>query len=378
MRHVEIIRILKKLRPDSPMVEFLAELDHLQFADTRAENHKRIHGLLSFTTVVYSKDFPLLELQALSFARFVDPDQVGSIRVIMNDVDEPALRAMVEPILASYGPLRPKVEVLSGDDVLLAPGQCARRSISDRILVENRYRIPGARKGGWRGNNGYRTQQVLKLGSARAASTENIVILDTKNLFLRPFQEAEFFSDSGAARIPFIGVKSDYHRRWLEQSFDALGASIPETDGIQTTNFATPYPVRRSLILDLLQEINARHGSVQSLFASRRRPSEFMLLNAFCLKSEAGFAPWFEPSGNTSIGLWPSFSGQKLTDELSRLDDPETLTLGLHNRALYKLPADIRNRVFHELESRGICDRSIAEAALNRTAALTGQVEVGG
>lgn len=241
--------------------------------------------MLSFATVVYSKDFPLLELQALSFARFADPAQVSSIHVILNDVDEASLRRQIEPILPAYGPLQSKVEIISGDDVLLGDGHCARRPLRDRLLIENRFRIPFIRKGGWRGNNGYRNQQVLKLGAARVAGSDNMVILDTKNVFLRNFEETEFFSASGQARLQFIGVGSDFHRNWLRESLDTLDVSCPDLRQMKTTTFATPFPVRRSLVLALLDDINSRYGSVQALFASRRRPSEFMLMNAFCMKS---------------------------------------------------------------------------------------------
>ncbi|MBO9446568.1 DUF6492 family protein [Ruegeria sp. R14_0] len=328
--------------------------------------------MLSFATVVFSKDFPLLELQALSFARFVDPDQVGSIHVILNDSDEDRLRTQIEPILNAYGPHRQKVQVVGGDELLLQPGQYARRSFSDRVLIENRFRIPGARKHGWRGTNGYRSQQVLKLGAARVAATENMVILDTKNLFLRSFDGSEFFADSGAARMAFINVESEFHRNWLLQSLDALGAPQVNLSGLRTTTFSTPFAVRRSLVLALLDEINALYGSVQSLFGSRRRPSEFMLMNAFCLKSSEGYAPWFEDKAQCNIGIWPSYSPEVVETQLAMLEDPAALTLGLHNRALSKLPVNLRDRVFAELEHRGICDRSHAEQVLNRTASLTG------
>nr|WP_254452939.1 DUF6492 family protein [Ruegeria atlantica] len=328
---------------------------------------------MSFATVVYSKDYPLLELQALSFARFVDPDMVSSIHVIMNDNDEEALKAKIAPILDAYGPLRSKVEVLGGDALLLQPGQSAERSFSDRFLIENRFRIPGIRRQGWRGANGYRSQQVLKLGAARVAASENMVILDTKNVFLRGFDQAEFFAENGAARIAFIDVESDYHRNWLIESLDALAASHIDLNGLKTTTFATPFAVRRSLVLALLEEINAKYGSVQALFGSRRRPSEFMLLNAFCLKSPEGYAPWFEDQAQCNIGLWPTYSPEEMASQLAMLDNPAALTLGLHNRALALLPDNLRDRVFSELENRRICDRSRTEEVLNRAATLTGR-----
>ncbi len=327
--------------------------------------------MLSFATIVYSKDVPLLELQARSFARFVDPEMVASIHVIMNDVDEAGLRTKIDPILPSYGPLRSKVHVVGGDEVLLGPKHCAKRPTLYRALIENRYRIPFARNGGWRGNNGYRTQQALKLGSARVAKSENMVLFDAKNLLLRRFDMSEFFSDSGAARINMFKIESDFHRNWLLQSLDALDVPHPDMDQVRTTTFATPYPVRRSLILALLDEINERYGSVQALFGSRRRPSEFMLLNAYCLKTQGGLDPWYEAVTDHNIGLWPTYSPQQLAHQVARIDDQASLSLGLHNRAISNLPADLRDTVFKQLEVRGVCSRGITKAILDKTSALS-------
>ncbi len=327
--------------------------------------------MLSFATIVYSKDYPLLTLQAMSIARFVAPEQVASIHVILNDVDEAGLTAKVEPILQAYGPLRPKVRVLAGEEVLLGEGHCARRPLQDRVLIENRYRIPMIRKGGWRGNNGYRMQQVLKLGAARVAEAENLIILDTKNLFLRPFEEDEFFSPKGPARIQFMPVKSEYHRNWLNQSLEALDVTLAQPNDTRTTTFSTPFPVRRALVLALLDEINARYGSVQALFASRKRPSEFMLLNAFCLKSSEGHAPWFEPADPAHIGMWPTYSQDQLARLVARLQDDASLSLGLHNRSVANLPENLRYQVYAALEARGICKQQVADDILAQTSALS-------
>jgi len=267
--------------------------------------------------------------------------------------------------------LRDKVRLVSGDEVLLQPGQYERRSLTDRLMVENRHRIPFVRKGGWRGNNGYRAQQVLKLGAARSAEAEKVVILDTKNLFLRPFGARDFFSEEGAARLPFISVTSGYHESWLLQSLAALAVRKPNLQQVRTTTFSTPFPVRRQLVRLLLDEINERYGSVQSLFASRRRPSEFMLLNAYCLRSDPQLRPWFEEAPSTSVGLWPTYDPSKLEQHVQRLSDPEILSLGLHNRAISKLPHQLQERIFAILSDRGISDRDTTKRVLDATAALS-------
>jgi len=55
--------------------------------------------VLSFVTIVYSRDYPLLELQARSVARFAQPDRIESIHVVLNDRNEAGLRAQIEPLL---------------------------------------------------------------------------------------------------------------------------------------------------------------------------------------------------------------------------------------------------------------------------------------
>jgi len=327
--------------------------------------------LLDFVTVVYSRDYPLLELQARSFERFVDPALVSAIHIVLNDRHEAALRRSLEPILAAYGALRPRVNVVSGDDLLLGPSAGHPGSLRDRVLIENRYRLPFIRKSGWRGNNGYRMQQVLKLGAARVAGTDRMVILDAKNLFLRPVSYSDFFAESGAARVRFIPVESDFHRNWLRESLDVLDVRQPDFSLIRTTTFSTPFPVRRSLVLALLEDINRRYGSVQALFASRRRPSEFMLLNALCMKGGDGYGPWFEPSDPLNIGLWPAYAPEQLAELVSQLGDPSALSLGLHNRDIAKLAPELRARLFDALARRGICDRKTAEHVLETTTRLS-------
>ncbi len=326
--------------------------------------------MLSFVTIVYTNDAPMLELQARSMARFVDPAQVASIQVIINDVDPVSVARKVERILPAYGPLRDKVVVQDGDDLLLGPECCARRSLADRVLLENRHRLPFIAKGGWHGNNGYRMQQVLKLASARGAASEQMVILDTKNLFLRPVSPADFFDPAGPARLSFLEVTSDYHRNWFAASLEAL--DVPAGPTARTTTFATPFPVRRSLILGVLEQINARYGSVQALFGSRRRPSEFMLMNAWCRQDPQGYAPWFTPATPLNIGLWPNYDAERLAGLVAQLEDPQALSLGLHNRAVAGMPVPVRDKILQALEQRGICDASTFQRVLDETAHRTG------
>ena len=154
---------------------------------------------MSFVTVVYSRDYPLLELQALSMARFLDTGQVGSIQVVMNDCNEAVLERALEPLLAAYGPLAAKLRILRGDDLL---------------------------REGWRGNDGYRMQQALNLAAAARAPCERVVILDTQNLFLRPVTAEDFFTSDVRGKLTFLRPENECHRAWWRESLNALGMRV--------------------------------------------------------------------------------------------------------------------------------------------------------
>ena len=327
--------------------------------------------MLSFATIVYSRDFPLLELQALSMARFVPLEQVASISVIMNDADEPKLHPQIEALLPAYGALQEKVRVLGGDHLLLSNQHTTSPRLAEQMYVDHRYRIPFVRRQGWRGNNGYRLQQALKLASARCAGSDNIVLLDTKNVFLRPVCVLDFFSEDGRGRLSFLPPKAAFHRNWLAQSLSALEMETSVDDISETTTFATPYPVNRAIMTGLLDEIDQRYGSVQALFASKRRPSEFMLINAYCFKHLGGPEMCFERSDPVNIGLWPDHSASMTDTELDRLKLPEAFSLGLHNRAVGQWSPDQRSKLFDAFAARSICSQKTAERVLLRTSELS-------
>lgn len=327
--------------------------------------------MLSFSTIVYSRDYPLLEFQARSMARFLDPADVASISVILNTVDEQDLRDRLADLLPAYGALQDRVRLVGGDEILMPPGRQSRTGLWERAYVNARFRIPFVRRQGWRGNNGYRLQQALKLASARIAGSDRLVILDTKNVFLRQVQETDFFTPDGRGKIALIEPRSDYHRNWLQQSLAALDVDRQCDEVGRTTTFATPFPVKREILMGLLDEIDRGYGSVQALFASRRRPSEFMLINAYCLKHLGGVEACFADSPPEYLGIWPDYTPDRLSEELNRLDDPEPLVLGLHNRAVACLSVEQKDALVAALDQRGISTPEQTDNILRRTEGLS-------
>ena len=313
---------------------------------------------LSFVTVVYRADFPLLTIQARSMAAFVDPDIVGSIDIVVNDINDTEIRDKIGDMLDSYGRLRDLVRVHLGDDVLMRPRDRAPRTLFETLYVDNRYRIPMVRKGGWRGNNGYRMQQAIKLASARIVAAEGMVILDAKNFFVRDVTVADYFDENGKARIAFLAPEVSFHTQWLEESLSALFVPTALSDIAHTTTFSTPFPVRRSLVLDVLAEVEQHYGSAQALFASKRRPSEFMLLNAYCLKHAGGPEAYFSEVEQLNVGIWPDQDSATVDLAFAQLEAGAALSVGMHYRAFSRMSEEQKARLAAILSSAGLGESS--------------------
>ncbi|MFD3190563.1 DUF6492 family protein [Sedimentitalea sp. HM32M-2] len=314
---------------------------------------------ITYVTIVFQGDLTLLRLQAQSMARFLEPAAVSSILLVLNDVDEDRLRAQLDGMQALYGRLWPKVRIVSGDTVLHDPQRRRRRSLFECIYVDNRFRLPFLRRGGWRGGNGYRLQQALKLASARAATSERMVILDGKNIFLRAPFENELFDAAGRASATFEPVRPPHHRNWLTESLDVLDVPVDSGDISETTGYSTPYPVARQLLLDVLHEIETRHGPVQVLFASKRRPSEFMLIFAYCLKHFGGPDRAFFRSERGHVGLWAGFDDATVDRILSETESRAPLTFGLHRKAAVAMTGPQRQRILALFDARGLDARPV-------------------
>jgi hypothetical protein len=250
-------------------------------------------GGLSFVNVTFPGELPLLRLQARSMGLYLPDAVVDEILNIANATDEAAALADLEAIRADYGPLAPKVRNVTASEVFAAgPGRVRLAHWPKRLLSENPW-IYGRHRPGWRGNDGWQMQQALKLGAARLVKTPVYVILDSKNIFLAPITAADFLSPSGRplARLNHGRGRVD----WLGASIRALGLDPDLAARRPILSFLTPAVFERVLIERVLAEVEARHGTVQALFAMPgNKATEFMLVSGWCLKDPGGVLGHFE------------------------------------------------------------------------------------
>ena len=310
--------------------------------------------MISLVTIVFSGDLDLVRYQARSLALLVRPGIINDIKLIINDVDEDKIRRVLEEMRPEYGPHAGKVRIVGGDEVLLSVPRNHRRSLFEWLYVDNRHRLPFVSAQGWRGGNGYRMQQALKLASARVADCERILILDGKNIFLRDFDPAEFFDDQNRGLSTFHAPQADFHRGWLNESLQVMGVNKTADDIEATTAYETPYPVNRQLVLRVLDEVAESHGSVQALFASKQRPTEFMLLFASCIRNEGNVDRYFGEFAGQHMGVWKEYSPPLIDKVISEAEANPSATFGVHRKAITLLSDEQRQRLIALFAERGL------------------------
>jgi hypothetical protein len=237
---------------------------------------------LDLATVFYAGDALLMQLQARSIARFMDPASIGSIKLVENDVPGAITQQDRDKIFAQYGPLRGKVEFIPREDL--------------------GYMATDAR--------GWRTQQALKLAIGQKCDQEFVVLLDCKNHLIRAANYATFVTSDGLARQYFSRKYDPQQAAWLEQSWAYFGMNR-RYDNENLPSTITPYPIQTQLLRELTDEIAKRDGSIFELMNSESfGGTEFYLLLAYVQwRFDGDIAPVYKgdmPRPATMFASWPT------------------------------------------------------------------------
>ncbi len=320
---------------------------------------------LTLATVVHGAELPLLAWQARSLALHGRAAGIARILIILNDVDAAQLRARLDAITPLYGRLADRVEVLSSAALFEDARARGLRQHGLRLLA--RYPVlQGLRRSGWRGNDGWRLQQACKLAIAARIDTPYTLLLDAKNIFLRPLEASDFISPDGRARTWF-SRHDPQSEAWMKRSAAALGQPrhplAPEI-----TTYITPFTAETRMLRDVLAAIEARHGPVGHFFAFRlNNVTEFMLINAYCNARLGGVRRVFADGGLRSYTIWGD--PDLMMRILREAQEVSAKCIGLHRRALPQLDAPLRALTADLLIAGGVIaapqelDHLIAELA---------------
>ncbi|GGH46427.1 hypothetical protein GVY41_03430 [Frigidibacter albus] len=311
-----------------------------------------------FLTVTFRTELPMLRLQARSMARFLDPGCVNRILVVLCDQDEAACGQAVEAIRGEWGGLAGKVEILPASSLMttrprgplawlertwVAGPRCAWRPLRDRALGRK------PKIYGWKSNSGWLLQQACKLLAARVASGSHVVILDTKNFFLRPVGAADFVDAEGRPRVEMSSLSPNM-RKWAEASAKRMRYKLPE--GVEIPLSLTPTVHRREEMVAAVDKIEARVGLLECFFARRSAKStEFMLLYA---AMEGGSPGWFARFAPSPSPVGRVIRPELLDEVIARSETENRAMMALHRKHFFRLTAAQKDSVLRLLQRCGL------------------------
>ena len=212
---------------------------------------------LDFITVVYDREIDLLQWQAKSFSKYIDPEIINRIIV----VDNGSQTCSKDIKKTWYGDLKEKVKIINHKDL-------------DLMVFE------------WL--DGWRTQQICKILAATQSTTEWSLILDAKTFFAKTLNINELF-DKDRPCVGYVGVSEHWtdSKKYLEDFYKIKIPFVLGPGGV-------PFFFHTETVKALVNEIPNFNNWFQELLYERTPPhrlliTEFMLYSAFVLKKFNAF-----------------------------------------------------------------------------------------
>jgi len=268
--------------------------------------------MIDICTVVFDAELDVLKLQARSIELYCQNIGLKNIFVMVNDT------SLVDP--AWYGAFADHVRVVPRSDF-----ECD-----------------------W-SDNGWVSQQALKILGAARSDNAWCMIVDAKTLFVRPVELNQVLVDGRAA----TGSLSIYpvfeaSRTITNQLFDI---DLPA----QLGPGGVPFFVEPSLTRELIAEVEHRTGQdFTDYFQQQGRLTEFILYSGYVWYKDQSFNKRYHPQSNIyPCNLCHSETGI-FDSKFCTMNQPETLTVSIHRNAWSKISKEQQQQYHTLLAERGI------------------------
>lgn len=262
---------------------------------------------LSFVTVTFEAEVPLLMLQARSMATFATRDLVAEI-VVIDNTEHGIRHRQRGALLAAYGPL----------------ATCTRIVRPESITTG----LPAA--------SGWVRQQILKLMVSRSITTRQYVVLDAKNHLVAHPTIDFFTAPDGRARVATYSFVDHPLRRHLEQALRYTG--LPDTHLDRFTATVTPFVLDTARVLDMIADVEQRsRRSFADEFVDHDL-TEFFLYSAWVLASGDELDHVFADSGVRCPVVWPRRADVEGVEQaIAEANEHGSPFFSVHRRALATL-----------------------------------------
>lgn len=263
---------------------------------------------LTFVTVVYEREWPLLTLQARSLGRYVDPTMLSELVVVDNSSPRMTARQR-DGLLIEYGSIAPMVRFVAADDV------------ADVLRVE-----------------GYRSQQVLKLKIAEQINTDRYVVLDAKNHAIAPVSREWFVARDGRIRVTVYSYESHPLRGALERILTYFDLPIRHVQSFTAT--ATPFTMDRRAVIALIRAVEERSGMDFATEFVSGDLKEFLLYTCWLLASGHNLDQHYQVHYVNCPVVWPHSADRAGIEKAIEAAGPTRPLFAVHREALARLKED--------------------------------------
>lgn len=274
--------------------------------------------MIDIITVVFEQEIPVLRAQAQSIALNCQRIGIRNIYVVLNDVE--TIAAQIDP--AWWGPL--------ANNVLVIP-----RTAFSTPFVEN----------------GWVSQQVLKLLAASMSYNTYSMIMDAKTIFVRELDLKNIVDNTGkilTGRVPIQPV-FEPSKKIVEQLFEI---ELPE----QLGPGGVPFIVHNDTVRMMIAETTLRtRTSFPLWFQQQGRVTEFILYAGF-VKFLCGDLSVLYSEQN-KLGHVINVSHDETDSwliKISQMANKNAITVGVHRGAWTKLTPQQRQEYRDLLLQRGI------------------------
>lgn len=284
--------------------------------------------------VFYEEEILLLRLLVASIEKFVDPNIINNIYVINNSANMSTGFLIYNQIVA------PLVNVYEGRVQL----------ISKEVLGLGR--DPDI--------SSYTMQQALKLHISSLISSDEYLLLDAKNHFIRPVKIEDFFDDSGKIYTEET-KQSGYLLTCLQQSLKFLNTTTP--DEMHSLPTVTPYMMKTQIVRSMLGDFRKMFNkNAAQVISENNKRTEFFMYYAYMLKISGGWKQFYQASRRKYVTLFTRYpEGQDLTTSvIARVSNSDVYCFAIHKKRFDTLSKADENQIIEMWENRGLLTRSEA------------------
>ena len=268
--------------------------------------------MIDICTVVFDAELDILKLQARSIELYCKDIGLKNIFVMVND------SCQVDP--AWYG------------------------AFADHVKI-----VPRSAFGCAWSDNGWVSQQALKILGAAQSKNAWCMIVDAKTLFVRPVELDQVIVDGRAATgsMPIYPV-FDASRNITNQLFDI---DLPA----QLGPGGVPFFVEPSLTREMIREVEHRTGQdFSDYFQQQGRLTEFILYSGYVWYRDRTFDKRYHTQSNIHpANLCHSETGI-FDSKFNTMNQPKTLTISIHRNAWSQLSKEQQQQYHTLLAERGI------------------------